>query len=66
MNSKGFMITLQETFIIYYSMNVPKIEFITYSYIYFLYYQCINFQLSPNLTDFWKFWIKSDITEGFE
>ena len=33
------------------SMNVPKIEFITYIYI--LYYQSsINFQFSPNLAGF--------------
>ena len=32
-NSKGFALTLQETRIIHDSMNLPKIEFITYIYI---------------------------------
>ena len=45
---KGFTLTLQETRSIHDSMNIPKIEFITYIYI--LYYQSsINFQLSPYL-----------------
>ena len=44
-------ITLQETWSIHDSMNIPKIEFITYIYI--LYYQSsINFQFSPNLAGF--------------
>ena len=48
---KGFTLTLQETRSIHDSMNIPKIEFITYIYI--LYYQsCINFQFSPNLAGF--------------
>ena len=45
------MLTLQETRSIHDSMNIPKIEFITYTYI--LYYQStINFQFSPNLAGF--------------
>ena len=48
---KAFTLTLQETRSIHDSMNFPKIEFITYSYI--LYYQSsINFQFSPNLAGF--------------
>ena len=48
---KGFTLTLQETWSIHDSMNLPKIEFITYIYI--LYYQSsINFQFSPNLSGF--------------
>ena len=47
----GFTSTLQETISIHDSMNIPKIEFITYIYI--LYYQSrINFQFSPNLVGF--------------
>ena len=42
------MLTLHETRSIHDSMNLPKIEFITYIYI--LYYQSsINFQFSPNM-----------------
>ena len=45
---KGFTLFLQETRSIHDSMNLPKIEFITYIYI--LYYQSsINFQFSPHL-----------------
>ena len=48
---KGFMLTLQENRSIHDSMNLPKIEFITYIYI--LYYQSsINFQFSHNLACF--------------
>ena len=48
---KGFMFTLRETRSIHDSMNIPKIEFITYIYI--LYYQSsINFQFSLNLAGF--------------
>ena len=48
---KGFTLTLQETRSIHDSMNIPKIEFITYIYI--LYYQSsINCQFSPNLAGF--------------
>ena len=48
---KGFTLTLQETRSIHDSMNILKIEFITYIYI--LYYQStINFQFSPNLAGF--------------
>ena len=48
---KGFTLTLQETRSIHESMNIPKIEFITYIYI--LYYQSsINFQFSPNMAGF--------------
>ena len=48
---KGFTLTLQETRSIHDSMNIPKIEFITYIYI--LYYQSsINFQFSTNLAGF--------------
>ena len=44
-------LTLQETRSIHDSMNIPKIEFITYIYI--IYYQSsINFQFSPNLAGF--------------
>ena len=47
----GFTLTLQETRSIHDSMNIPKIEFITYIYI--VYYQLrINFQISPNLAGF--------------
>ena len=46
-----FTFTLHETRSIYDSMNIPKIEYITYIYI--LYYQSsINFQFSPNLACF--------------
>ena len=49
--SKGFTIALQETRSIHDSMNISKIEFITYIYI--LYYQSsINFQFVPNLASF--------------
>ena len=45
LSPKGFTLTLQETRSIHGSMNVPKIEFITYIYI--LYYQSsINFNLT--------------------
>ena len=48
---KGFTLILQETWSIHDSMNIPKIEFITYIYI--LYYQSsINFQVSPNFAGF--------------
>ena len=48
---EGLTLTLQETRSIHDSMNIPKIEFITYIYI--SYYQSsINFQLSPNLAGF--------------
>ena len=48
---KGFTLTLQETRSIYDSMNIPKIEYITYIDI--SYYQSsINFQFSPNFTGF--------------
>ena len=50
-HGSGFTLTLQETRSIHDSMNLPKIEFITYIYI--LYYQSsINFQCSPNLAGF--------------
>ena len=46
-----FTLTLQETRSIHNSMNIPKIEFVTYIYI--LYYQSsINFQFSSNLAGF--------------
>ena len=49
--ARGFTLTLQETQSIHDSMNIPKIEFITYIYI--LYYQSsINFQFSHNLAGF--------------
>ena len=52
---KGFTLTLQETRSIHDSMNIPKIEFITYIYI--LYYQSsINFQLSSYLAGFPDIW----------
>ena len=45
------MLTLRETRSIHDSMNIQKIEFITYIYI--LYYQSsISFQFSPNLADY--------------
>ena len=48
---KGFTLNLQETRSIHDSMNIPKIEFI--SYIYILYYQSsINFQFPPNLAGY--------------
>ena len=48
---KGFTLTLQETRSIHDSMNIPKIEFITYIYI--LYYQSsINFKFSSYLVGF--------------
>ena len=48
---KGFTLTLQETRSIHDSMNIPKIELLTYIYI--LYYQSIiNFQFLPNLAGF--------------
>ena len=46
-----FTLILQETRTIHDSMNIPKIEFITYIYI--LYYQSsIDFQFAPNLAGF--------------
>ena len=55
---KGFTLTLQETRSIHDSMNIPKIEFITYIYI--LYYQSsINFQCSAYFAGF------SDILNKF-
>ena len=49
--SQGFTLTLQVTGSIHDSMNIPKIEFITYIYI--LYNQStINFQFSPDLAGF--------------
>ena len=58
---KGFTLTLQETWSIHDSMNIPKIEFITYIYI--LYYQSsINFNFHLTWLVFQIFWIKSDIT----
>ena len=56
MNTSGllqssFTLALQETRSIHDSMNLPKIEFITYIYI--LYYQLsTNFQFSSNLAGF--------------
>ena len=48
---KGFTLCLQETRSFHDSMNITKIELITYIYI--LYYQSsINFQFSPNLAGF--------------
>ena len=48
---KGFTLILQEVRSVYDSMNIPKIEFITFIYI--LYYQSIiNFQFSPYLAGF--------------
>ena len=47
----GFTLTLQETRSIHDSMNITKIEFITYIYI--LYYQSsVNFQFSSYLAGF--------------
>ena len=51
MNTSGLMLTLQETRSIHDSMNIPKIEFITYIYILF-YQSSINFQFSPILAGF--------------
>ena len=48
---KGFMLTLQETRSIHDSINLPKIEFITYIYILYE-LSSINFQFSPNLAGF--------------
>ena len=48
---KGFTLTLQETRSIHDSMNIQKIEFITYIYIWY-YQSSINFQFSPNLAGF--------------
>ena len=45
------MLTLQETRSIHESMNIPKIEFITFIYIQY-YQSSINFQFSPNVADF--------------
>ena len=58
MNTSGLVqskwspsLTLQETRSIHDSMNIPKIQFITYIYI--LYYQSsINFQFSSYLAGF--------------
>ena len=47
----GFTLTVQEIPSIHDSMNIPKIEFITYIYI--LYYQStIKFKFSPNFAGF--------------
>ena len=46
---KGFTLTLLETWSIHDSMNIQKIEFITYIYKIYLY---DNFQFSPNLAGF--------------
>ena len=45
------MLTLQETQSIHDSINLPKIEFITYIYILYE-LSSINFQFSPNLAGF--------------
>ena len=58
---KGFMLTLQETWSIHDSMNIPKNELITYIYI-FNYQSSINFQFSTNLAGFQDIYIKSDLT----
>ena len=51
----GFTLTLQETRSIHDSMNISKIELITYIYI--LYYQSsIKFQLSRYLAGFPDIW----------
>ena len=51
MFKESWILFLQETRSIHDSMNIPKIEFITYIYI--LYYlSSINFQFSPNLAGF--------------
>ena len=51
LSPKGFTLTLQENRSIHDSMNIQKIEFITYINI--LYFQSsINFQFSPNLVGF--------------
>ena len=51
MESWILRVSCKETRSIHDSMNLPKIEFITYIYI--LYYQSnINFQFSPNLAGF--------------
>ena len=51
MKPEGLHVNLQETRSIHDSMNLPKIEFITYIYV--LYYQSrISFQFSPNLAGF--------------
>ena len=57
------MLTLQEIRSIHDSMNIPKMEFITYIYIQY-YQSSINFQFSPNLAGFPDILIffKSDIT----
>ena len=48
---EGLHVNFARTRSIHDSMNIPKIEFITYIYI--LYYQSsINFQFSPNLAGF--------------
>ena len=47
----GFTLTLQETRSIHDSMNIPKIEFIAYIYI-FNYQSSINFKFSPSLAGF--------------
>ena len=50
-SNSGFILTLQETRSIHDSMNIPKIEFITYIYILY-YHSSINFTFSPNLAGF--------------
>ena len=47
----GFTLTLQETQSIHDSMNIPKIEFIAYIYI-FYHQSSINFQFSPYMAGF--------------
>ena len=55
MNTSGLLqsklLTLQETQSIHDSMNIPKIEFITYIYILY-YHSSINFQFSPSFAGF--------------
>ena len=58
---KGFTLTLQDTRSIHDSMNLPKIEFIAYIYIYIISQVSIfNFHLT--LLVFEILWIKPDIT----
>ena len=58
---KGFTLTFQETRNIHDSMNLPKIEFITYIYIYII-SQVSIFNFHTTWPVFQIFWIKSDIT----
>ena len=53
LSPKGFMLTLQETWSIHDSMNIPK-NWIYYLYLHFI--LSVKYQFSPNLAGFPDIW----------